>query len=56
MTTNFVSAANLMSRVLGMPDYRFCTIDHPVSSASDQELAQRAQTTIDAILQLMLEH
>ena len=36
MTTRFASAAELMCRVLGMPDYRFVVIDHPISSASDE--------------------
>jgi hypothetical protein len=47
MTTRFVSAADLMSRVLGMPGYAFAVIDHPVSSASDDTLAAMAQATID---------
>ena len=34
MTTRFASAAELMCRVLGMPDYKFVVIDHPISSAS----------------------
>jgi hypothetical protein len=42
MTTNFVSAAELMAQVLGMPGYAFAIIDHPVSSASDAVLRQRA--------------
>jgi hypothetical protein len=46
MTTRFVTAAELMSRVLGMPDYRFAVIDHPVSSASDAVLAEMAAATI----------
>lgn len=46
MTTRFVSAAELMSRVLGMPDYRFAVIDHPVSSASDAGLEAMAGATI----------
>jgi hypothetical protein len=46
MTTRFVSAAELMSRVLGMPGYRFAVIEHPVSSATDAGLAARAQATI----------
>lgn len=46
MTTRFVSAAELMSRVLGMPDYRFAVIDHPVSSASDAGLQAMAAATI----------
>ncbi len=47
MTTRFVSAAELMSRVLGMPGFAFAVIDHPVSSASDQALAAMAQATIE---------
>jgi hypothetical protein len=47
MTTRFVSAAELMSRVLGMPDYRFAVIGHPVSSATDEDLAAMARETIE---------
>ena len=49
MTSNFVSAAELMAKVLGMPDYDFVIIDHPVSSASDEELEVRALQTLAAI-------
>ena len=55
MTTRFVSAAELMSRVLGMPEYRFAVIDHPISSADDARLAAMAQAAIEqarAILEL----
>ena len=54
MTSKFVSAAELMSRVLGLPDYRFSIIDHPVSSASDTELEARALATIEAIEEIVL--
>jgi hypothetical protein len=47
MTTRFVSAADLMSRVLGMPGYAFAVIDHPVSSATDEDLAAMARATIE---------
>mgnify|MGYP003326675083 FL=1 len=49
MTCNFVSAAELMAKVLGMPGYSFAVIDHPVSSATDQELEARALQTMAAI-------
>ncbi|MDE0509370.1 MAG: hypothetical protein OXI17_12160 [Gammaproteobacteria bacterium] len=49
MTTRFVSAAELMARVLGLPDYPFAVIDHPVSSASDAELEQRARVVVNCI-------
>ncbi len=47
MTTRFVSAAQLMSRVLGMPDYAFAVVGHPVSSATDADLADMARQTIE---------
>jgi hypothetical protein len=53
MTTRFVSAAELMSRVLGMPDYAFAVIDHPVSSATDVELAARARVVVEQAVDLL---
>jgi hypothetical protein len=47
MTTRFVSAAELMSRVLGMPGFKFAVIGHPVSSATDAGLEAMARATID---------
>jgi len=42
MITNFVSAVELMAKVLGMPGYAFAIIDHSVSSATDAGLRERA--------------
>jgi hypothetical protein len=47
MTERFASAAEMMSRVLGMPDYRFATIGHPVSSATDEGLKAMARSAIE---------
>jgi hypothetical protein len=49
MTTRFVSAAELMARVLGMPGYTFAVIDHPVSSATDAGLQAMARATVDQL-------
>jgi hypothetical protein len=54
MTTRFVSAAELMCRVLGMPGYQFAVIDHPISSASDERLAEYARATMDQAHRLLL--
>ena len=54
MTERFASAAETMGRVLGMPGYPFSTIEHPVSSASDADLAQRARATVEQGLKLLL--
>jgi len=54
MTKNFVSAAELMCRVLGLPDYKFAVIGHPISSASDELLAEYARATVDQARRLLL--
>jgi hypothetical protein len=54
MTVRFANAAELMSRVLGMPDYKFVVIDHPISSASDAQLAEYARSTIAQARRLLL--
>jgi len=54
MTERFASAAEMMSRVLGMPDYAFVQIEHPVSSATDAELAARARATIEQGLKILV--
>jgi hypothetical protein len=54
MTTRFASAAELMSRVLGVPDFRFAVIDHPISSASDELLEAYARATIAQAREILL--
>ena len=54
MTERFASAAELMSRVLGVPDFRFAVIDHPISSASDELLEAYARATIAQARQILL--
>ena len=47
MTERFASAAEMMSRVLGMPGYGFAQIHHPLSSASDDELRTMARRALE---------
>lgn len=55
MTTTFVSAAKMMGQVMGMTDYGFAVIDHPISSASDEDLLKMARSTIEQIRPLLLQ-
>jgi len=53
MTSNFVSAAELMARALGAEGYRFVVVEHPISSATPEMLTERARAAAadcDAIL------
>jgi hypothetical protein len=55
MTSRFVSAAEMMSRVLGMAGYRFAVIGHPLSSATDPELEAMARHAIEQGRPLLLK-
>jgi len=54
MTTRFVSAAELMARVLGFADYQFAVIAHPISSADDDALHSMARVAADQARRLLL--
>ena len=43
MTSMFASAADLMARALGAEGYAYVVIDHPISSASPEALAERGR-------------
>lgn len=53
MTVKFESAAELMARALGAEGYPFVAIDHPISSADDAMLAERARVTIEKGLAIL---
>lgn len=55
MTEKFVSSAELMARVLGAPGFRFAVIEHPMSSATDDLLAERAREALKRGLALLVE-
>jgi len=55
MTERFVSAAELMGRALGMPGYQFAVIDHPISSASPEQLADSARRVVEQARKLLLQ-
>jgi hypothetical protein len=54
MTTRFVSAAELMARVLGFPGYEFAVIAHPLSSADDLALRDMAAAATVQVRGLLL--
>ena len=53
MTSAFVDGARLMATALGAPGYRFVVIDHPIASATDAELAARAELTVTQATDLL---
>jgi len=54
MTTRFVDAAELMARALGAEGYPFAVIEHPISSATGEALAEQAARTVAAMREIVL--
>lgn len=55
MTDRFVTAAELMARVLGADGYPFAVIEHPISSASDAALDEQARLTVERSIELLVQ-
>ena len=49
MTSAFVDAAELMARVLGMPDHPVAVIEHPIASADLVGLEARAAAAASCV-------
>ena len=56
MTSAFADAAELMARVQGVPDHPFTVIEHPIASADDAGLAERAETAVAQAVELLVAH
>lgn len=54
ITSAFADAAALMARVCGLPGYGFAVVPHPISSATDEELAEKARQTLEQAERLLL--
>ncbi len=54
MTSAFVDAAELMGRVLGADGYPFVVIEHPMASATAEELHRRGREAADRCVELLV--
>jgi len=52
-TTEFLDTARSVARMVGLPDYPFAVVDHPLGSRNEAELeeqADRALPQVEALL------
>ncbi|MEO8144362.1 MAG: hypothetical protein ABI654_09125 [Betaproteobacteria bacterium] len=54
MTSMFVSAADMMARALGAEGYAYAVVEHPISSAAPEALAERARHAAAACAAILL--
>jgi hypothetical protein len=53
-TEPFIPTAQSMARILGMPNYPFVTIPHPLGSLPEEELKERARMALPQVLGILL--
>ena len=44
----------MMARALGSEDYSFVVVDHPISSASEEELGRRARVAVAESVEILV--
>ena len=54
-TTPFEVTARNIARVLGIPDYPFTKVQHPIGSCTLPELTERAEVAYRQALPILLE-
>jgi hypothetical protein len=54
-TTPFEVTARNIARVLGLPDYPFLTVQHPIGSCTLPELKARAEIAYQQALSILLK-
>ena len=52
-TEPFEVTAKNIARVMGMPDYPFVTLDHPLGSCTIEEIRERAKIAADAAVEIL---
>ena len=54
-TEPFVVTARNIARVLGLPDYPFLRVKHPIGSCTLPELKERAEVAYQQALRILME-
>ena len=52
-TGPFEVTAKNIARVMGMPDYPFVILDHPLGSCTIEEIRERAKIAADAAVEIL---
>jgi len=52
-TEPFEVTAKNIARVMGMPDYPFVILDHPLGSCTIEEIRERAKIAADAAVEIL---
>ena len=54
-SSEFVDAAEVQSRALGLPDVKRIFVPHPIQDATDDEMRAKADAIVDMIIEALVD-
>ena len=53
-SSEFIDAADVQSRALGLPDVRRIFVPHPIQDATDEEMRAKADAIVEQVIEALL--
>ena len=54
-STEFVTAADSQSKMLGLPEVKRIFVPHPIQDANDDEMRAKADAIVDAVIEALVD-
>ena len=54
-SSEFIDAAEVQAKALGLPDVRRIFVPHPIQDATDDEIVARADAIIDTVIEALVD-
>lgn len=54
-SSEFIDAADVQSRALGLPEVRRIFVPHPIQDATDDEMRAKADAIVDAVIDALVD-
>jgi len=54
-SSEFIDAADVQSRALGLPQVRRIFVPHPIQDATDDEMRAKADAIVDAVIEALVD-
>jgi hypothetical protein len=54
-SSEFIDAADVQSKMLGLPDVRRIFVPHPIQDATDDEMRAKADAVVNAVIEALVD-
>lgn len=54
-SSEFIDAAEVQSKALGLPDVKRIFVPHPIQDATDDEMRDKADAIVDSIIEALVD-